>query len=223
MPCASLRCGSALFFLTRISGKSYLWNFQCTWIWNYLRLAGNLEVIPREGRASTVARYRSAIFNRWMTGSVTNSNPINGFASPREVQNISDILYYLLWWINRCWMRRNREMWQHCGKTKRPHGRKSSRPYPPMCGGGARAGTGRETLLLLELSSLHTNMQLRLLPEFRPPFRFRRQKPHRGRVAVISAKIPKRQRRKRQSVTAKKEKSQTLKVLTAILTLPNLT
>jgi len=33
----------------------------------------------------------------------------------------------------------------------------------------------------------------------------------------------KRQRRKRQSVTAKREKSQTLKVLTAILTLPNLT
>jgi len=33
----------------------------------------------------------------------------------------------------------------------------------------------------------------------------------------------KRQRRKRQSVTAKREKSQTPKVLTAILTLPNLT
>jgi len=32
----------------------------------------------------------------------------------------------------------------------------------------------------------------------------------------------KRQRRKRQSVTAKREKSQTPKVLTAILTLPNL-
>jgi len=42
------------------------------------------------------------------------------------------------------------------------------------------------------------------------------------RVAVISAKNPKRQRRKRQSVTAKREKSQTPKVLTAILTLPNL-
>jgi len=38
------------------------------------------------------------------------------------------------------------------------------------------------------------------------------------RVAVISAKIHKRQRRKRQSVTAKREKSQTPKVLTAILT-----
>jgi len=37
-------------------------------------------------------------------------------------------------------------------------------------------------------------------------------------VAVISAKIYKRQRRKRQSVTAKREKSQTPKVLTAILT-----
>jgi len=43
------------------------------------------------------------------------------------------------------------------------------------------------------------------------------------RVAVISAKNHKRQHRKRQSVTAKREKSQTPKVLTAILTLPNLT
>jgi len=43
------------------------------------------------------------------------------------------------------------------------------------------------------------------------------------RVAVISAKNHKRQRRKRQSVTAKREKSQTPKVLTATLTLPNLT
>jgi len=43
------------------------------------------------------------------------------------------------------------------------------------------------------------------------------------RVAVISAKNHKRQRRKRQNVTAKREKSQTPKVLTAILTLPNLT
>jgi len=42
------------------------------------------------------------------------------------------------------------------------------------------------------------------------------------RVAVISAKNHKRQRRKRRSVTAKREKSQTPKVLTAILTLPNL-
>jgi len=42
-------------------------------------------------------------------------------------------------------------------------------------------------------------------------------------VAVISAKNHKSQRRKRQSVTAKQEKSQTPKVLTAILTLPNLT
>ena len=42
------------------------------------------------------------------------------------------------------------------------------------------------------------------------------------RVAVISVKNHKRQRRKRQSVTAKREKSQTPKVLTAILTLPNL-
>jgi len=45
----------------------------------------------------------------------------------------------------------------------------------------------------------------------------------RVRVAVISAKNHKRQRRKRQSVIAKQEKSQTPKVLTAILTLPNLT
>jgi len=44
-----------------------------------------------------------------------------------------------------------------------------------------------------------------------------------NRVAVISAKNHKRQRRKRQSVTAKREKLQTPKVLTAILTLPNLT
>jgi len=44
-----------------------------------------------------------------------------------------------------------------------------------------------------------------------------------GRVAVITAKNHVRQRRKRQSVTAKREKSQTLKVLTSILTLPNLT
>ena len=43
------------------------------------------------------------------------------------------------------------------------------------------------------------------------------------RVAVISAKNHKRQRRKRQSVTAKREKSQTPKILIAILTLPNLT
>ena len=40
-------------------------------------------------------------------------------------------------------------------------------------------------------------------------------------VAVIRAKNHKRQRRKHQSVTAKREKSQTPKVLTAILTLPN--
>jgi len=42
-------------------------------------------------------------------------------------------------------------------------------------------------------------------------------------VAVIRVKNHKRQRRKRQSVTAKREKLQTPKVLTAILTLPNLT
>ena len=39
-----------------------------------------------------------------------------------------------------------------------------------------------------------------------------------NRVAVISAKKHKRQRRKRQTVTAKREKSQTPQVLTAILT-----
>jgi len=39
----------------------------------------------------------------------------------------------------------------------------------------------------------------------------------------MSAKKHKRQRRERQSVTAKWEKSQTPKFLTAILTLPNLT
>jgi len=44
-----------------------------------------------------------------------------------------------------------------------------------------------------------------------------------GRVAVISAKNYERQRRKRQSVTAKRVKSQTPKVSTAILTIPNLT
>ena len=42
-------------------------------------------------------------------------------------------------------------------------------------------------------------------------------------VGVISAKKHKRQRRERQSVTAKREKSQTPKVVAAILTLPNLT
>jgi len=42
-------------------------------------------------------------------------------------------------------------------------------------------------------------------------------------VAVISAKNHKRQLRKRQSVTAKREKSQTPKDVTAILTLRNLT
>jgi len=42
------------------------------------------------------------------------------------------------------------------------------------------------------------------------------------RGAVISAKNHKRQRRKRQSVIAKQEKSQTPKVLTAILTSPSL-
>ena len=46
---------------------------------------------------------------------------------------------------------------------------------------------------------------------------------HKGRVAVISAKTHKRQRRQRQSATAKREKSLTPKFLTAILTLPNLT
>jgi len=44
-----------------------------------------------------------------------------------------------------------------------------------------------------------------------------------SRVAVISAKNHERQHRKRQSVTAKREKSQTPKVLAAIVTLPNLT
>ena len=42
-------------------------------------------------------------------------------------------------------------------------------------------------------------------------------------VAVITAKNHKRQRRKRQFVTAKREKTQTPKVLTTILTLLNLT
>jgi len=42
-------------------------------------------------------------------------------------------------------------------------------------------------------------------------------------VAVISAKKHKHQRRKRQSVTAKREKSRTPKFLTAIEILPNLT
>jgi len=42
-------------------------------------------------------------------------------------------------------------------------------------------------------------------------------------VAAISARNHKRQRRKRQSVTTEREKSQTPKALTAILTMPNLT
>jgi len=44
-----------------------------------------------------------------------------------------------------------------------------------------------------------------------------------NRVAVLSAKKDKRQRRERQSVTAKREKSQTPMFLTAILTSPNVT
>jgi len=43
------------------------------------------------------------------------------------------------------------------------------------------------------------------------------------RVAVINAKNHKRQRRKRQSVTANREKSQTPKFKTAVQTSPNLT
>jgi len=43
------------------------------------------------------------------------------------------------------------------------------------------------------------------------------------RRVAASAKNHKRQRRKRQSITAKREKSQTPKVSTTILTLPNLT
>jgi len=39
----------------------------------------------------------------------------------------------------------------------------------------------------------------------------------------VAVKNHKRQRRKRQSVTAKREKSQTPKVLSALQTLPNLT
>jgi len=51
----------------------------------------------------------------------------------------------------------------------------------------------------------------------------KRRKDEGGRVAVIDAKNHKRQRHKRQSVTTKREKSQTPKFLTAILTLPSLT
>jgi len=54
-------------------------------------------------------------------------------------------------------------------------------------------------------------------------FTLKRKRWWQKRVAVISAKNHKRQRRKRQCVTAKREKSQTPKVLTAILTLLNLT
>ena len=67
----------------------------------------------------------------------------------------------------------------------------------------------------MNLGYYFQNMSYRLLPEIvrvMPVW-----------VAVISAKNHKRQRRKRQSVTAKREKSQTPKVLTSILTLPNQT
>ena len=46
---------------------------------------------------------------------------------------------------------------------------------------------------------------------------------HSKGVAVISAEKHKRQRRERQSVTAKRQKAQTPKFSTAILTLPNMT
>jgi len=44
-----------------------------------------------------------------------------------------------------------------------------------------------------------------------------------GGVAVLSAKNHERQRRKRQSLTAKREKLQTPKFTTAVQTSPNLT
>ena len=62
------------------------------------------------------------------------------------------------------------------------------------------------------------------LAGFSQPFVLWAESPNpRQRVAVKSAKNHKSQRRKRHSVTAKREKSQKPKVLTAIRTLPNLT
>jgi len=72
-----------------------------------------------------------------------------------------------------------------------------------------------------ELEAAHADSHLR--QTCRPNATPQTQHSKRNRVAVTSAKKHKRQRRKRQSVTAKREKSQTPKFLTAILTLPNLT
>jgi len=68
-------------------------------------------------------------------------------------------------------------------------------------------------------SSLHVLVYSPTDEQPRPSFKNKSK----NRVAAISAKKHKRQRRKRQSVTAKREKSQAPKVLNAILTLPNLT
>jgi len=55
------------------------------------------------------------------------------------------------------------------------------------------------------------------------PYRTLSSFPFKKVLQVLKGSCHKRQRRKRQSVTAKREKSQTPKFLTATLTLPNLT
>jgi len=76
---------------------------------------------------------------------------------------------------------------------------------------------------MLKISSSSQSLQKKNLPDILFLCNFVSNNVRKKWVAVVSAKKHKRQRRKRQSVTAKREKSQTPKVLTAILTLPNLT
>jgi len=124
-----------------------------------------------------------------------------------------------------------------------PSKKKSIRCRGPRIARGA--GTAAPTLRHISTDLLHRQSPYILrksLLKFRRTKKTGKRKDHRSsqkqfhpnswrrkaacrnfRVAVISAKNQKRQRRNRQSVTAKREKSQTPKVLNAILTLSNLT
>jgi len=82
---------------------------------------------------------------------------------------------------------------------------------------------GHRIFFLLFGAGIHTKYLKILFSPTPKPVSFNRDTLCVRGVAVISAKNHKRQRRKRQSVTPKREKSQTPKVLTAILTLPSLT
>jgi len=73
-------------------------------------------------------------------------------------------------------------------------------------------GNAASTTGFISYSFIFSDSQIRKQPRKAGKTRMRKSK----WVAVISAKNHKRQRRKRQSVTAKREKSQTPKVLTAI-------